>query len=396
MLAVIETHPIQYHAPLYRLLQQRHGLPVTAIYGSDFSVAGYRDAEFGATFKWDVDLLSGYSSVFLSRVADGGAPTADEVTTRGLLATLKSLRPDTVMIVGYSPRFHRDAWLAAWRTGSRILFRGETNDDAVRRPWWKQLGRDAALRTAYRTCSRLLYVGRRSREHFERLGIASDRLVLSPYSVDTSAFDTTDAARETWRNETRQALGASADDYLFLYSGKLSWRKGVDLFVEASKELPARLRERTVLAFLGDGAMRPELEQLAQQEPRVRTVFLGFKNQRQLSRYYHAADLLVLPSRHSETWGLVVNEALHHGVPCVVSDRVGSSPDLIDAGQTGQTFKAGSAGSLSAALAESVSLCGHERVRSVCRAKVAGYTTDRAAAGIAEAYSSVVGTSRVA
>lgn len=396
MLAVIETHPIQYHAPLYRLLQQRHGVPVTAIYGSDFSVAGYRDAEFGATFKWDVDLLSGYSSVFLSRVADGGAPTADEVTTQGLLATLRSLRPDTVMIVGYSPRFHRDAWLAAWRTGSRILFRGETNDDAVRRPWWKQLGRDAALRTAYRTCSRLLYVGRRSREHFERLGIASDRLVLSPYCVDTSAFETTDAAREAWRGETRQALGVSADDHVLLYSGKLSWRKGVDLLVEAAKGLPASLRERTVLAFLGDGAMRADLEQLAAQEPRVRTVFLGFKNQRQLSRYYHAADLLVLPSRHSETWGLVVNEALHHGLPCVVSDRVGSSPDLIDAGQTGHTFEAGSARSLSDALAESVSLCGHERVRNACRTKVAGYTTDRAAAGIAEAYASLVGTSRVA
>ena len=396
MLAVIETHPIQYHAPLYRLLQQRHGVPVTAIYGSDFSVAGYRDAEFGTTFKWDVDLLSGYSSVFLSRVAEGGAPTADDVTTKGLMSTLKSLRPDTVMIVGYSPRFHRDAWLAAWRTGSRILFRGETNDDAVRRPWWKQLGRDAALRTAYRTCSRLLYVGKRSRQHFERLGIAADRLVLSPYCVDTTAFETTDAARVTWRDDIRQSLGVSGDDLLFLYSGKLSARKGVDLFVDAAKRLPDALRARTVLAFLGDGAMRGELEQFAQQEPRVRTAFLGFKNQRQLSRYYHAADLLVLPSRYSETWGLVVNEALHHGVPCVVSDRVGSSPDLIDEGQTGRTFHAGSAASLSTALAESVSLCRDERIRNLCRAKVAGYTTDRAAAGIAEAYASVVGASRVA
>ena len=52
MLAVIETHPIQYHAPLYRLLEQRFGVPVTAIYASDFSVRGYRDAEFGATFAW--------------------------------------------------------------------------------------------------------------------------------------------------------------------------------------------------------------------------------------------------------------------------------------------------------------------------------------------------------
>jgi hypothetical protein len=69
-LAVIETHPVQYHAPVYRELQKTWGIPVTAIYGSDFSVAGYRDREFGATFAWDSDLLSGYSSIFLDRVVD--------------------------------------------------------------------------------------------------------------------------------------------------------------------------------------------------------------------------------------------------------------------------------------------------------------------------------------
>src|SRR2546425_4757453 len=67
-LVVIETHPVQYRTPVYRTLQQRYGVPVTVIYGSDFSVAGYHDCEFGNTFAWDGDLLSGYRSVFLSRV----------------------------------------------------------------------------------------------------------------------------------------------------------------------------------------------------------------------------------------------------------------------------------------------------------------------------------------
>ena len=65
-LAVIETHPIQYHAPVYRALEQELSVPVTAIYGSDFSVVGYHDAEFGATFQWDTDLMSGYDARFLT------------------------------------------------------------------------------------------------------------------------------------------------------------------------------------------------------------------------------------------------------------------------------------------------------------------------------------------
>ena len=57
MLAVLQTHPVQYHAPVYRRVQERWGVPVTAIYGSDFSLAGYRDAEFKTTFAWDTDCL---------------------------------------------------------------------------------------------------------------------------------------------------------------------------------------------------------------------------------------------------------------------------------------------------------------------------------------------------
>src|ERR1035441_2886345 len=99
-LAVIETHPVQYNAPVYRELQRNWGIPVTAIYGSDFSVAGYRDREFGATFAWDTDLLSGYSSRFLDRVVDGGAVSDTEVSAHGLRDALRRAKPNAVMVLG--------------------------------------------------------------------------------------------------------------------------------------------------------------------------------------------------------------------------------------------------------------------------------------------------------
>ena len=396
MLAVIETHPIQYHAPLYRLVQQVHGIPVTAIYGSDFSTAGYRDAEFGTSFAWDTDLLSGYTSVFLSSVAKGGAASADEVTTTGLTDILRELAPSAVLTVGYSPRFHRDAWLAALRTGCPLFFRGETNDEAVDRSWLKQIGRDAALRAAYSTCSRLLFVGARSRAHFERLGVADERLVFSPYCVDASVFQIGETDRHAHRHAVRRELGVPDDQIVLLFSGKLSRRKGVDLLVEAVRRLPDDTRSRLVIAFLGDGALRGDLERQTAETRGVRAIFLGFQNQRQLSRFYHAADLLVLPSRQFETWGLVVNEALHHGMPCVVSDKVGCGPDLIEHGRTGHIFSTGSAYALAGALQNALGLVGRDEVRQACRAKVAGYSTERAAAGIAEAYAGVIGAGKAA
>jgi len=386
MLAVVETHPIQYHAPVYRALAQRHGVPVTAVYGSDFSVEGYRDEEFGETFKWDVDLLSGYSSVFLSRVRDGGPFNVGRVRADGVPGALRRLRPAAVLVVGYSPRFHRHAWMAAWRSGARVIFRGETNDESRSRGWLTAQARSAALRVAYRSCARLLYIGQRSRQHFERLGVAAERMIFSPYCVDLTPFDTAEAARERWRAEAREAMRVAPGQRLILFSGKLSERKGVDLLVEAIRQLPASERDRHVVVCLGDGSLRGRLERLAAAAPQVELRILGFRNQRALSPVYHAADLLVLPSRRSETWGLVVNEALHHGLPCVVSDRVGCAPDLILPGVTGEVCRADSAEDLARAVHAASLLGDSEQVRRRCREHVAQYSVDAAAGGIARAY----------
>jgi len=45
-LLIIATHPVQYHAPVYRELQQHYNIPVKVIYASDFSVRGYHDHYF--------------------------------------------------------------------------------------------------------------------------------------------------------------------------------------------------------------------------------------------------------------------------------------------------------------------------------------------------------------
>ena len=64
MLLVFETYPIHYHAPVWRYLNQVLKIPVTVVYGSDFSVEGYRDKEFGISIAWDADLLEVYKSIF--------------------------------------------------------------------------------------------------------------------------------------------------------------------------------------------------------------------------------------------------------------------------------------------------------------------------------------------
>ena len=268
-----------------------------------------------------------------------------------------------------------------------LRIRGETVDGMVTSGLRSQMKR-RALSLAYRSCDRLLYIGQRSLAHFRELGVDRDRLEFSPYCVDVTPFTTDEPARLQLRSLTRRSLGLTDDQVVLLFSGKLGARKGVDLLPAAVRALPEALRTRVALLFVGDGPLRAELEAQVAAAPAMPASFVGFQSQRALSAFYHAADALVLPS-HSETWGLVVNEALHHGVPCVVSDRVGCVPDLIEEGRTGQVCAANSVPALAAAIQAVEPLVGRVSIRQICRDKVSHYSVTRAAEGIARAYAAV-------
>jgi glycosyltransferase involved in cell wall biosynthesis len=239
-------------------------------------------------------------------------------------------------------------------------------------------------------CARVLPIGRRSSEHYRRLGAPDWKMVESPYCVSTLPFLCEERDRERLRSESRRELGMATSDIGVVFAGKLSVRKGVHVLVEAAKSLPEILRRKIVLLFLGAGQERDALQAACEKTPAVRACFIGFRNQTELSPYYHGADLLCLPSIESETWGLVVNEALHHGLPCVVSEAVGCAADLIEPGVTGEIAANGEAASLAAAIERAARLAGDAETRARCRAKVATYTVERAAEGIAQAYWSVM------
>jgi glycosyltransferase involved in cell wall biosynthesis len=173
-----------------------------------------------------------------------------------------------------------------------------------------------------------------------------------------------------------------------LASGKLIPRKAPDVLIQAVRSLQSDGLRELAIVFLGDGEMADTLRNLASADPSVEVRFLGFRNQTQLSRYYHAADLLVLPSLE-ETWGLVVNEALLHGLPVVVSAKVGCWPDLVRPGLTGEISETGSQTGLAAAIRRALPLIRSAEVQTACRNAVEGYSVEQAASGVAAAYRDV-------
>jgi len=385
-LIIVETHPIQYHAPLYRAVKEKYNIPIRVIYRSDYSIRGYRDEEFGETFAWDTDLISGYESEVLSHDSEASVKSWGLAYWSGLRQLLIRIKPKAIFISGYSVGFYRLVWLLAWQQGIPLIFRGETTDHAKSRSGIKSLCRDAGLRLFYAKCAKLLYIGKRSHAHYQRLGCQGSKLMFSPYCVDVSCFELDAAKGKALRLETRSSLNISDKQVVLLFSGKLSHRKGPDLILNAVKRMNVAEREGVTIIYLGSGAVEAELKKEVAREPKVDARFVGFKNQSALSAYYHASDLLILPSRSGETWGLVVNEALHHGVPCIVSDAVGCAVDLVVPSVTGELFETDSAESLVLAIKRGIYLSGKRETSHLCKKKAAEYSIERAADGIAKAY----------
>jgi glycosyltransferase involved in cell wall biosynthesis len=111
--------------------------------------------------------------------------------------------------------------------------------------------------------------------------------------------------------------------------------------------------------MVGDGELRPALEKLAAEAAPGRVKFLGFRNQSELPALYDLCDVFVLPSAF-EPWGLVVNEVMNAGKTVVVSDQVGSGPDLVREGENGSIFPAGDVAALARKLDQ---WCGNQAAR---------------------------------
>jgi len=188
-----------------------------------------------------------------------------------------------------------------------------------------------------------LAAGQWSRDYFLHYGASADRVFIVPHVVDTDYFRWEGKKLKPQRLSLRANWGVDSDSIVFLFAGKFTEIKRPLDFVRA---VGYAARNGTPIKGLmvGDGPLRAACEQFARAND-FPICFADFLNQSQIAKAYVAADVLVLPSS-AETWGVVVNEAMACGLPCIVSDRVGCGPDMIVCGQTGHIFPMGDVASL--------------------------------------------------
>jgi glycosyltransferase involved in cell wall biosynthesis len=344
------SHPIQYQAPLLRRLAQEPDIALTVLFGSDFSVRGYKDEGFGVEVRWDVPLLEGYTSEFLPALRDTGRVGATSPVSRGLYKRLRDGQFDALWLHGYAGVNALQAMVAARRLGIPVLLRAEGWLGDRARAGWKLAAKRVFFRVLRHGVAAVLPIGRLNAEYWRHYLPHTPQFPM-PYAVDNAWFAARAEASATQREDLRASLQLAPGRQVVLFASKLQPRKHADHLIEAYARfiVDRPETERPYLVIVGDGEERQRLESQVRALQLADVRFAGFRNQTELPAFFRLADVFVLPSRH-EPWGLIVNEAMACGCAVIVSSDVGSHADLVADGVQGCVFPAGDVAALTAAL----------------------------------------------
>lgn len=336
-LAVIASHPIQYHSPWYRRLATYVNLHV--YYAHRASSEDQANAGFGVPFEWDIDLFGGYPYSYLSNQArQPGVDRFFGCDTPAVRVELSANNFDAVLVNGWNLLCYWQAVLAAKSSRLPVMVRGDSQL-LTGRTFFRRSIKRLVYPHLLKCFDAFLSVGSRNREYLRSYGIGSDLIFATPHCVDNDFFRSSAESARFDTAELRRRFLIPRDASTFLFVGKLLPRKRPLDFLRALDRLK-NAGEHIWGLLVGSGPLEKEIREHVDRHATPCTLS-GFLNQKQVTAAYAAADVLVLPSNPEETWGLVVNEAMACGIPAVVSDSVGCAPDLILEGRTGFTYPDG-------------------------------------------------------
>lgn len=338
-LAILNTHPIQYFAPLYEELAKQENIDLTVLYCSKWGVEEYVDPQFKTSFKWDIPLLDGYNYKFLKNIRKTqNVNKFFNLINLEIISELYRNKYDVLWLNGHNNLTNIIAVITAKIFGIKLLMRAETQLNIEITPF-KKFIRKPVMKLFYKLFNGFLFIGTRNREYYEYLGITDNKLFFVPYTVNNEFFISKVIAAQKRINELKIRFNLNNGNLNILYASKLIRRKNPLDLLKAFQIIKGKFKSVNLL-FVGTGDQESTLKGFINQNNIKDVYFLGFLNQSELPEAFALSDVFVLPSIN-ETWGLVINEAMCAGLPIITTDVVGAASDLVKEGINGFTYKAG-------------------------------------------------------
>lgn len=337
----INSHPIQYFAPLYKYLNENR-IETEVWYCSDESIRGELDKGFGVEVKWDIPLLEGYKYRFFKNYSPKPSCSSGffGLINLGLIVHLFKIPRSVIIVHGWHYFTHFFVILLGRLRGHVICLRNDMPQahETFKKEWYQVIKRVGLKYLLFPFVNYFLYIGKQNKLFYESYDLPQKRLRYCPYAVDNDRFDSEYKQLKPNLASIKQSLGIPETDKIILFSGKyIDKKRPLDLLKAYSMLNDAACW----LIMLGEGDLRKEMEALIKKHQLKQVILTGFINQSQISKYYAIADVFVMCSSLGENWGLSVNEAMNFNLPIILSDLTGCSEDLVVNGDNGYVFSTG-------------------------------------------------------
>ncbi len=183
-------------------------------------------------------------------------------------------------------------------------------------------------RLYYNRCNEVIAPSVSIKAMLERNGINNVDVV--PNGIDLKRFN-----KDANGSKIRKSLKRKRDEKIVLYIGRISKEKKIETLLKA-----ARLLKKENIRFVlgGTGPSYDKYTKMAHRMGLSNVAFTGFVPEKDIAKYYVAADAFCTPSTF-ETQGIVAEEAMACGKPVIAADRL-AFRDVIKKGKNGERFKA--------------------------------------------------------
>lgn len=324
----VQSHPIHWFSPQFKFIADHADFDFEVLYCSRYGLNKELDIEFGKNVDFKINLLEGYSYKFLKNISfyKKNENKLFSNINFEIFKHFKSNTKGTVFIChGWSRLTYLFVFIFAPFYGMKTGLRAESPISHERKynVLMRFLRKIIFKFILFPRINFFVFIGSQNKWFYKFYGVKDSKLFFLPYCVDNNFFS------NNYKNLLKN--GVNRNKKLFkqiLFVGKLIPKKNPESLIKVFLSLN---KDDYRLVLVGDGYLREMLEKKYKKYiENNRIVFLGFKNQFQLCEIYANSDLFVLPSGYGETWGLVCNEACNFELPLLLSNRVGSSTDLVN------------------------------------------------------------------
>lgn len=317
-------------------------------------------------YPWKFDPQGRYSIHRLSGHPDPERDPPRDLLDRQLHALFNQLQPRIMISVGWADcAYQRLLRLAHMRRIPAVIISDSREMDDSRHAL-----KEGMKRQLLRGYSSALVAGQESRSYLELLGFPA-AAIFQPWDVVNNA-----------RFAQSEQPSGKRDPH-FLCVSRFVAKKNHAGLLQAYASYQ-RQGGHWALRLIGAGPLEDSIrQQIARLPDPSRVQLHPFQQLEDLVISYQQASAFILASS-SDQWGLVVNEAIAAGLPCLVSRACGCAVDLIEPAVTGWTFNPSDPPALAALLRRVEAQTPNERaaIAAAARKRLQAFSPDTFATGL--------------